>query len=138
MTRFQQNRLRAALYLCIADLFIGASGVIIVLVVLSTRTDVARYPRNVDVIVGCASGSNGSRVIADRTGPDQSQSVEDWVRSVEPHGLIARVGVLTPPDALGCYADVEMAVLAHNRRLTTRSGEGGVIAVVFLPETSDE
>ena len=138
MTSLHRNRLRSALYLSIADLFLGAAAVIIVLVVFATRSDVARYPRNVDFVVACAPGTDGAWVVrSNQAGSEQTQSVKDWVRGVEPSGLIARVGVLTPPNALGCFAEVERAVLDHNRRLTTRSGKGGVISTIFLPENSD-
>ncbi len=139
MTSNQRNRLRSALYLSIADLFFGAAAVIIVLVVFATRTEVARYPQIVDFVVGCKSGPETNWVVENTHGePKREQSIEDWLQNVQPKGLMAKVGVLTPPNALDCYIEVEKAVLAHNRQLTTRSGEGGVISTVFLPEIADD
>ena len=137
--RSQRTRLRSALYMSIADLFFGAAGVIIILVVFATRAEVARYPQYVDFVVNCASGLDDSwKIVSRQSGSEKSHSIDDWVNGIQPYGLIAKVGIVTPPKALGCYMEVERAVLAHNRALTTRSGEGGVISTVFLPEISQE
>ncbi|MEC9434743.1 MAG: hypothetical protein VYD87_17705 [Pseudomonadota bacterium] len=144
-----RERIGAAMMMGVGDLFVGASGVLICLIVLASETPEDRTLRQVDMEVACAGDAEagwrlspvpetGGAGQGDATGEATSGATpEDWVDRRREAMLLLRVGVRVGRGQLDCYRDLSAAVRAHNLRLSMRE-EGGVsrpaLALAFLPE----
>lgn len=124
-------RLRNVLYLSIADVFIGASGVFLVLVVLATNVDDPPVPRFVDVEIRCEGTANNWQIAAAADAPPVD--METWFETFEGTTLLARVGLYTARDQLPCFRAFSNMARAHNIALTSRDADGVSVAPVFLP-----
>lgn len=136
------QKLGAALYLSIADLFIGASGVLIVLIILASPDSDRKVLRFVDLLVSCTRSEDGWQLQrktegAETTGAGNGEpkGIEIWVKDLHFEGLLARVGVLADRNQLSCFKDFDNAVLAHNRSLSARGTKGVAIAAFLIPSS---
>lgn len=123
-------KLRHVLYLSIADVFIGASGVFLVLVVLATNVEDPPVPRFVDVEIRC-EGTPDNWQIASDNGP--AVAMKTWFETFEGTSLLTRAGLYTARDQLPCFRAFSRMAREHNIALTSRDADGVSIAPVFLP-----
>lgn len=126
------GRLRAALFLSIADVFLGASGLILALVVLSSPAQDPLIDRRVDLELSCVAVETGGWAVRDSAG--RVHGVDDWIANATKVGLLHRVGLRVGPDQMGCFDKFNRATLRHNRTQTERA-EAGVasLSLVWLP-----
>jgi len=129
------SRLRSALFVSIGDLFISATSVLLVLIVVAEPAEDPRVRRQVDVVVRCERlDPSRGWIVADPAVPGETLRVVTWIERATAAALLQRVGVLVERHELRCFEAMAVAAAAHNRRLTNRGARGGALAVLALPE----
>lgn len=130
-------KLRAALFLSLADVFIGASGLILALIVLASESDARRVERVPDLILTCGGTAQGGWTLTAEDGaPETVDTVLD--RLTTQNAFLLRVGVLTTPETLWCFDEVADEVRDRNRALSNRGEIGTVLAVTWLPQREED
>lgn len=122
----------AALYMSIADVFVGASGVLITLVVLASHQQTPLVPRHVDITLHCAPIGEGWGVAENRTGAPER--FEDWLSAQTPDRLLLRIGILVERGELPCYKSLTASARTQNIALSNRENTGVSTGLVFLPD----
>lgn len=128
--------LRAALFLSLADVFIGASGLILALIVLASASDDPRVERVPDLVLTCGgSAQDGWTLTAEGSATEPVDAALDRLATQE--AFLLRVGVRTTPETLWCFDKVADAVRDRNRALSNRGEIGTALAVIWLPQREE-
>lgn len=121
-------RVSAAFYMSIADIFTGAAGVLIILIVLSTQADEPRIQETYDFTATCSQTAEGLVI----TPTDHaSLPVTTWL-SVQPHDVLMSRWLVRPEGAdIQCFLDLRAAVQTYNAQLEIRGAKGAVVALGY-------
>jgi hypothetical protein len=126
------TRLRGAFLTSIADLFLGASSILLMLVVLAGSAAENEIARFVDRQLWCqrAEGA-GWLLTVGKGGP--VWTLQEWFEK-ETHGaLLIRVGLWVARNEVDCYRQFELASRRHNARLIQRGRVTASVAPILLP-----
>ncbi|MEM7439422.1 MAG: hypothetical protein AAF393_07475 [Pseudomonadota bacterium] len=126
-------RLRAAFLMSIADIFFGAIGVLIILIVLSSSRDEQRIVESFDVQMTC-SGTTREALRLTPVGDTQSIGVAAWLEAIPTDRFLVRYAVRSDSGDPSCYLVLRGIAAEHNSTLETR---GATQAVVVLEYWSD-
>lgn len=137
MARAHAPRLRAAIFMGFADVFIGAAGLVLALIVLSSSTEEPRANRLADVTATCSGNDPAWTIHLEQSPP---LSIDAWIALVgQAPELLVRVGVFVAPDQMRCFQRLDRAVRLHNRSLADRDTIAAAIALIWLPnDPSDD
>jgi len=127
------TRLRYGFYLSIADLFIGASGMLLCLIILASEIDDQRVPRFVDIVVTCERIAQQWAVRDPELGTPPLP-ISQWINSASKDALLLRVGLLVERNEMDCYREFDRAARRHNRGLAERGTAAASMAIVFMPD----
>jgi hypothetical protein len=130
------DRLRASFLTSIADLFIGSSSVLMILILLAHPADEQRVQRFVDVELWCKRAGSAWLVGARDSGG--SSTIDEWLAHATHGALLLRVGMWVGRQEMDCYRRFERAALVHNKRLTRRGIVEATVAPVLLPRAPVE
>lgn len=141
-----EDRLRRAFLTSVADLFLGAAAIVIILIVLAKPAKDRRVLRIVDVTLKCQAAQNGDWLVA-TTEADSYKPIDEWIQSEARGDLLKRVGILVGPTETDCFRAVSKSANRHNaqllRRNDTSSSEGSetaasILATVLIPDVRME
>ena len=122
-------RLRTAYLLSIADVFFGALGVLVVLIVLSANRDEVRILEPVDIRATC-KGSDAAGLVLIPVGGEAIAMPMVLERLPEDRFLV-RYAIRPEGEDLTCYLLARAAAEAHNRALEVRGAVQSVLAVEY-------
>jgi hypothetical protein len=131
-------RLRAAFLTSIADLFFGASAIVLVVVVLAEPSSENRtvvVPRFVDRQLWCHPAEGSGWLLANEQGTAK-WNFKSWLEQETGGQLLIRAGIWTERGEVECYRMFEHAARAHNARLSERGKVTASVTPVLLPDES--
>lgn len=124
--------LRTVLFLSVADIFMGAAGLILALIVLASDATEPRALRLADMTAQCEAAGDEWSIIAE---DGQIRSSINFVTWATQEGLIVRVGLYVKPEQMSCYATLAQDARDHNQALTERGSVSANLSIVWLPWT---
>src|SRR5262245_25278944 len=113
------SRLRAAFLTSIADLFISASSILLILVVLARPVAEVQTPRFVDRELWCQSKEGAGWLLTSARG-ESAWTFKEWLERETDGALLIRAGIWVGRNEMACYREFEQAAVQHNARLTQR------------------
>ena len=124
-------RLRTAFLLSVADVFFGAIGVLVILIVLSADRSEQRIVERFDVRAICEGSDAGSLLLMPEDEDGAPLSADDWLETLPGDRFITRWAI-RPNDAdLACYLAARQIAENHNRKLEQRGATQAVLAVEY-------
>ena len=126
---YEDVRLRTAYLLSVADVFFGALGVLVVLIVLSANRDEARILEQVDMHATC-TGSNAADLMLTPEG-GKSVPMSEVLEWLPEDRFLVRYAIRPDGEDLACYLLARAAAEAHNRTLEARGAVQAVLAVEY-------
>ena len=128
-------RVSAAFFMSVADIFIGASGVLIILIVLSTQEDEPRIREAYDFTGTCSQTVDGIMISPVGQPP---LPVSTWL-SAQPDDVLMTRWLIRPEDQdIQCFLDLRAAVQTYNAQLEARGATGAVVALGYWYSGSPE
>jgi len=130
------TRIRASLFVAVADVFLGASGIILALIVLSSAAEDPRALRQADAHVICV-GTKDAEWNLSSMRKDGSLSapveIEAFIADVTGNQLLNRIALQIGPTQMRCFEEVAKQARQHNRGLLERGAVSGSLTVGFFP-----
>jgi len=126
------NRLRGAFLTSIADLFFGASSILLMLVVLAGSAAENEITRFVDRQLWCQR-AEGAGWLLTRGQGKPTWTFQEWFEKETDGALLIRVGLWVARNEVDCYRQFEQASRRHNARLTQRGTVTASVAPILLP-----
>ena len=122
-------RLRTAFLLSVADVFFGALGVLVVLVVLSSNLDEVRILEPVDMRATCTGSTAAGLMLIPEGG--EAISMAKVLERLPEDRFLVRFAIRPEDEDLTCYLLARTASEAHNRELAARGAVHAVLAVEY-------
>ena len=122
-------RLRTAYLLSVADVFFGALGVLVVLIVLSANRDEARILEPIDMRAACTGSSAADLVLIPEGG--EALPMREVLERLPEDRFLVRYAIRPEGEDLACYLLARAAAQAHNRALEARGTVQAVLAVEY-------
>lgn len=130
-------RLRTAFWLSIADVFFGAIGVLIVIIVLSSQQTEDRVLEEYDIAVVCQTDETGNhQLLIDETA--QLQPIPDWIKEIPTDRLFYKIGVSLEDSSMDCIAQLNAETRAHNAKLAKRGTVAAVLGVTLFSRPAQD
>lgn len=130
------SRQRTAFLMTMADLFLGASAILIILIVLARPSDEKRVPRFVDIELSCIGVSDDGWLLTMEQG-DNSWTMPEWFEQQANGALLLRVGLWIRRSEIGCYRAFKNKAKQHNAQLMRRGAVGASVMPILLPFMGD-
>lgn len=122
-----------AALLGLTDLFVGASAIALLLIVIAKQVDQPLRIPQADVIIECEADRQGmSATLQGARVPMSLPTVDSLFPLLDQGRLTARVAVLAEGPDLACYRRVRLAVERHNRGLGSRDNAAGPVVLLDL------
>lgn len=125
------KNIRSVLFLSMADLFVSASAIILVLIIASPARTKNLKPQYVDFVVKCEKSKNSSWMIIEEN--KKKYELEQWITWKTKSGLLHKVGIEIEQTELLCYKEVDRLARAHNISLTEPSNAKASLSLIILP-----
>ena len=129
-------RLRTAYLLSIADVFFGALGVLVVLIVLSANREDVRILEPVEMRAVC-SGSDATGLMLK---PEEGEAtpMQMLLERLPEDRFLVRYAIRPEGEDLTCYLLARALAAAHNRALEARGAVQAVLAVEYWVKETDQ
>jgi hypothetical protein len=143
------SKLQAALFLSIADLFIGSAAIIVVIIVMTSSPQEPKVRQTIDHLVQCQQQASGDWLVRGLPFESDAQNglvskdklLEEtgfvtqaaWLNALPNDRFMLRAGVLVSPDNMGCLFQLKKLAKAHNRTLEQRGKIAVVLAIAAIP-----
>ena len=124
------SRLRAALVLSVADVFFGAIGVLVIIIVFSAGRSESRIVEEFDARATC-SGTNLGNLRLRPEGSGEATTVEDWLGAVPSDRFMLRYGIRPKGEDISCYYLIRQIALEHNQMLEQRGATQAVLSIEY-------
>ena len=125
-------RVNAVFFVSVADIFIGAAAVILILIVLSTQAEDPRIVEPYDARATC-TGTSAETLQITPEGSAAHLSGEDWLALTPVDRLFYRWLIRPETDDIACYLVIRTIGFEHNRLLENRGADQAVLGVEFWP-----
>ena len=129
-------RLRTAFLLSVGDVFFGAIGVLVILIILSANRSEPRMLEPFDVRATCFGTDEDSFQLMPETG-GQALSAEAWLDRLPEDRFITRWGIRPRGSDLACYLIARKIAANYNRNLEQRGATQAVLAVEYWPKLDE-
>ena len=129
-------RLRAAFLMSIADIFFGAIGVLIILIVLSSSRDEQRIVETFDQQMTCAGSTRDALTLTAPGGP--ATGVAAWLAAIPTDRFLVRYAVRSDSADPTCYLLLRDIAAEHNSTLETRGATQAVVVLEYWPANGQE
>ena len=120
--------LRAAFLLSVSDIFFGAVGVLIIIIVISSKQEEIKIFERYDAVFNCQL-EDGAPVIVDQRRPQDALMVEEWLKELPTDKFMVRAAVDAEASDINCFSALRAMVRQHNLGLEQRGDTRAVVAV---------
>lgn len=131
------TRLRTAFLLSVADVFFGAVGVLVIVIVLAANRTELRIVERFDFRATC-SGGNAASLRLRPDGGGESVTIDDWLAAVPSDRFMMRLGLRSESDDITCYHLIRQAALDHNSKLERRGSTRAVLSIEYWRRGDNE
>jgi len=114
----------------VADVFFGAIGVLIIIIVLSSKQTEDRVVEAFDRLALCSGTSAASLRLRDPASED-AVAIADWLAALPTDRFMLRLGIRPENQDLTCVGLTQQAAFAHNQKLEQRGATQAVLSVLF-------
>lgn len=128
--------LRTAFLLSVADVFFGAIGVLVILIVLSGSIAEERIVERFDHLATC-SGSDAASLRLILDGGSNALTLEEWLTGTPSDRFMLRYGIRPEGEDITCYHVIRQAALEHNRKLEQRGATQAVLSIEYWPREQE-
>jgi|GEM_PF-5411798 len=124
------GRLKTIYLLSIADVFFGAIGVLLILIILAVQQTDQRITETFDETYFCDGNTPEALTLINPTSLERI-GLQDWLTSLPEDRFMMHIGVRPETQDLTCYALVLNAAEDANRKLERRGTTNSVLTVEY-------
>lgn len=141
-----QGRIKAALIVCISDLFLGSAAIIVVVLVMANNPIEPKVRMVVNSLIECRTDSSNSLFVrgvpfeegtTDKPLLDQNSNkflpFSLWLEQINNDTFIGQYGVLVSPNNSSCLSKLRGTIIEYNRTLQTRGKIRPAISIIEIP-----
>lgn len=129
---WDRTRQRTAFVLSIADVFFGAIGVLVILIVLSSSRSDERILEAFDLRATCQGSTEADLVVTPEDGTDEMNAAQ-WVASLPDDRFMVRAAIRPLGNDMACYLAARKLAASHNATLEQRGATQAILSVEYWP-----
>lgn len=136
-----RDSIMPALYLGLTDIFVTATGIMVLVIVMMSSSQGRPQYWPADFRVICPSAEQTAWILTDQDGEEIARTPEPdaLLGHLPDHRLHVNVVVSAPPDRLACVARFRAVVTSYHTGLGQRDARvGPIVAVEWVPEPTTE